>query len=792
METRRVSAREKRQPQNYFKEESSDDEGDDEKTKAAKQKLKQMMNDDSEVESDFEKEIDNQVEEMSESDESEEEESKKLTCIKGTVGDNNVKSFRLSESESSDDEEEKGKKKIKNDSGNIFLRRESHSLEDVGEDESSQMLLAIAGGLSQAHEVWKETTRTPPAKEKKKGKGKASNKRKSIETFETVKKPKKENEVASMDSISKLLAQGEGVQPHENLTSDEEPLREPVVAMDGVEITVPVPEHLRKKKKKGFDVEAYLKREMAREVRELSLVTHKSGLVCLLAHVLHLNSVTSDPGLQCLALSLVPQNNLFTKVRNSPHVETITNCFVFQDTITLIRLGHLVSWLRDSIPISKHSEQVSIKPVAIRLEQALASLLVLEDMELVLVFALVCRALGLNTRLVVNLNLPSKCDSNKPASNKDTKSGRKDKKKTKTETSASGSRKRSKSSDSESEEDEKKKVDSKSKRKSKSSTGGDKKSEEKPSLASKLAAAVSKRKSKTLAPTVTEDTIIEGIKESPSKEAKRSRSTRSKSSKSCREVEQEKQSTSKASCSNSRKNEKTSEHTKEKNIKSKSQTVMDPDKSNNMYKQNYWVEVFLHKEKKWIPVDVLSGKVNNPSDIESRLAKPVMYVLAVNMKGLVKDVTRRYSSNYLTQSRKLRVDETWFDKTLCPWLDRDNKKEDTELVKKSEEGPLPTSVSAFKGHPLYALQRHLLKFEAIYPVEAPTLGFIRGEPVYARECVHTLLGRTAWLKEGKVVRIGEEPYKVVKARPKWDRMSGTKKADEPLELVHSILQISNC
>ena len=220
---------------------------------------------------------------------------------------------------------------------------------------------------------------------------------------------------------------------------------------------------------------------------------------------------------------------------------------------------------------------------------------------------------------------------------------------------------------------------------------------------------------------------------------------------------------------------------------------MDSGKSNTTYKQNYWVEVYLIKEKKWIPVDVLSGKINNPSDIESRLAKPVLYVLAVNMKGLVKDVTRRYSSNYLTQSRKLRVDENWLGETLSPWLDRDNKKEDTELVKKSEEGPLPTSVSAFKGHPLYALQRHLLKFEAIYPVEAPTLGFIKGEPVYARECVHTLLGRTAWLKEGKVVRIGEEPYKVVKARPKWDRMSGTKKADEPLELViFFISQYSDC
>ena len=53
---------------------------------------------------------------------------------------------------------------------------------------------------------------------------------------------------------------------------------------------------------------------------------------------------------------------------------------------------------------------------------------------------------------------------------------------------------------------------------------------------------------------------------------------------------------------------------------------------------------------------------------------------------------------------------------------------------------------AFKDHPLYALTRHLLKFEAIYPSEAPPLGFIRSEPIYARECVHTLHCRITWLK----------------------------------------------
>lgn len=80
--------------------------------------------------------------------------------------------------------------------------------------------------------------------------------------------------------------------------------------------------------------------------------------------------------------------------------------------------------------------------------------------------------------------------------------------------------------------------------------------------------------------------------------------------------------------------------------------------------------------------------------------------------------------------------------------------------------PHPTNFSDYKSHPLYALKRHLLKFEAIYPEDSLILGYCRGEAIYARECVHTLHTRETWLKEGRVVRRGEEPYKVVKARKK--------------------------
>ena len=46
--------------------------------------------------------------------------------------------------------------------------------------------------------------------------------------------------------------------------------------------------------------------------------------------------------------------------------------------------------------------------------------------------------------------------------------------------------------------------------------------------------------------------------------------------------------------------------------------------------------------------------------------------------------------------------------------------------------PLPTVIGTYKNHPLYALKRHLLKFEAIYPETAAILGYCRGEAVYSR------------------------------------------------------------
>ena len=122
------------------------------------------------------------------------------------------------------------------------------------------------------------------------------------------------------------------------------------------------------------------------------------------------------------------------------------------------------------------------------------------------------------------------------------------------------------------------------------------------------------------------------------------------------------------------------------------------------------------------------------------------------MEEMLSTISARYASNYHVEARKLRTDPAWLDATLKPFRGSEaegEEKEKEEMAKKKEEAPLPTSISQFKGHPLYVLQRHLLKFEAIFPADAPTLGFIKGEPVYARECVKIL--QVALCEEGRLI-----------------------------------------
>ncbi|KAI5636690.1 rad4 beta-hairpin domain 3 domain-containing protein [Phthorimaea operculella] len=196
-----------------------------------------------------------------------------------------------------------------------------------------------------------------------------------------------------------------------------------------------------------------------------------------------------------------------------------------------------------------------------------------------------------------------------------------------------------------------------------------------------------------------------------------------------------------------------------------------------------WCEIFVEELEQWIAIDVIKGKVHCTSDIYTHCTHPVCYVVGWDNNNYLKDLTRRYVPHWNTVTRKQRAEPAWWDHAIKPWLGpktAKDREEDEQLNRMQLEAPLPKSIGEYKNHPLYALKRHLLKFEAIYPPDAATLGFVRGEPVYARECVYVCRSRDTWLKEAKVVRLGEEPYKVVKARPKWDRATPGFVSGEPV------------
>lgn len=63
----------------------------------------------------------------------------------------------------------------------------------------------------------------------------------------------------------------------------------------------------------------------------------------------------------------------------------------------------------------------------------------------------------------------------------------------------------------------------------------------------------------------------------------------------------------------------------------------------------------------------------------------MLYVIAYNTEGLIKDVTRRYCPHWLSVTRKQRVDEKWWTETLSYWPEREtavSRQEDDLLLQK--------------------------------------------------------------------------------------------------------------
>lgn len=193
-----------------------------------------------------------------------------------------------------------------------------------------------------------------------------------------------------------------------------------------------------------------------------------------------------------------------------------------------------------------------------------------------------------------------------------------------------------------------------------------------------------------------------------------------------------------------------------------------------------WVEVFSKPWKRWITVDVVRNLVEPtgsrrmeplPSDRSNRL----VYVVAFEEDGHARDVTARYTRTLHSRISRMRPPATkkgpttleeWWPKVVSAIhrpqkLERDAV-EDVELENAASREPMPSSVAAFKDHPVYALEKHLKRDEVIFP--AKQAGTFQGTPVFLRRNVIVCRSARQWYNEGKVVRPGEEALKWVRSR----------------------------
>ncbi|MCJ1463886.1 hypothetical protein MMC07_002495 [Pseudocyphellaria aurata] len=201
----------------------------------------------------------------------------------------------------------------------------------------------------------------------------------------------------------------------------------------------------------------------------------------------------------------------------------------------------------------------------------------------------------------------------------------------------------------------------------------------------------------------------------------------------------------------------------------------------------FWVEAFDEANQKWIPVDPLTitNSISKPSKFEppaSDSQNKLSYVLAFGDDGSARDVTKRYAKAFNAKTRKSRVEvtnggENWWKRVLKIYkrtydLSRDQI-EDSSLAAREAAEPMPNSISDFKDHPYYALERHLKRGEVVHPKrEAGKVAVGRSggqqilEPIFRRRDVHVVKSAESWFRMGREVRTGEQPLKHVPARRK--------------------------
>ncbi len=151
-------------------------------------------------------------------------------------------------------------------------------------------------------------------------------------------------------NILSLLSQAEGAPMSLSDDSDDSETEKSAensaapAANSGV-ISIELPDDsglVRKRKKKGFDMEAYVKRELNRVQREIQMFKHQSHVLCLISHLRYLNSLAAFP----------PNNHASAEMLLSVALSMIPSVHnVSAQELNLVHLSSFLSWFRSAFKV---------------------------------------------------------------------------------------------------------------------------------------------------------------------------------------------------------------------------------------------------------------------------------------------------------------------------------------------------------------------------------------------------------------------------------------------------------
>lgn len=184
---------------------------------------------------------------------------------------------------------------------------------------------------------------------------------------------------------------------------------------------------------------------------------------------------------------------------------------------------------------------------------------------------------------------------------------------------------------------------------------------------------------------------------------------------------------------------------------------------------------------RWVHVDCNQRLIDAPRGVEERRRRRLMYVFAFDADGGVTDVTARYACQYSSSvADRLQETHPFLKKLLANWStirtwklrtleqieDADlpsqstaDAEERAELQRAVAEEHLPVTLSEFKNHPKYALERDLKSDEVLHPQRKRVVGLVKGVSVYLREHVTVLRSKYHWRRQLRAIAEGETPYR---------------------------------